>query len=82
MVKSLASEQARRRRHRSPEAEAECALYEYERRRYGRRGQLIISVNFATCLLKRFNNRSVISGSKKGLKLRRFRPDVALNDWN
>ncbi len=82
MVKSLASEQARRRRHCSPEAEAASALYEYERRRFGRRGQGIISVNFALCQLKRFNYRSVISGSKKGLRLRRFWPDVALNDWN
>ena len=76
MVKSLASEQARRRRHRSPEAEAASALYEYERRRFGRRGQGVISVNFAMCQLKRFNYRSVISGSKKGLRLRRFWPDV------
>jgi hypothetical protein len=82
MVKFLASEQARRRRHRSPEAEAAYALYEYERRRFGRRGKGIVSVSFAACQLKRFNYRSVISGSKKGLRLRRFWPDVALNDWN
>lgn len=82
MVKSLASVQAHSRRHRSPEREASYALYEYERRRFGRRGKGIISVDFAARQLKRFNYRSVLSGRMTDLRLRRFWPDMELNEWN
>lgn len=83
MVKSTTvAESARRRRHRTPESEAAYALYEYERRRFGRRGRGIISVDFAKRQLQRFGYCSVVSGERKKLRLRRFWPDVELNDWN
>jgi hypothetical protein len=71
-----------RRRHRSLEAEAAYALYEYERRRYGRRGKGIITEEFVRRQLQRFEYRSVISSKTENLRLRRFWPDVELNDWN
>jgi hypothetical protein len=72
-----------RRRHDTPEAEAAYALYELERRRFGRRGQGLITAEFARRALKRFHYQSAISGeTSEKLRLRRFWPDRDLSDWN
>lgn len=82
MVKSIAADRVRRRRHRSVAAEAAYALYELERKRFGRRDRGMISVDFAHRQLQRFGYRSALSGSTQNLRLRRFWPDVELCDWN
>ncbi len=71
-----------RSRKVSPERWAAHCLYEMERRQTPRGRAGTFSVELVTRVLDRFSRRSIISGDRRDLRLRRFFPDMPFSEWN
>jgi hypothetical protein len=55
-------------------------LYEMERRKYGRSGTFPLPM--ITRILEKFQRKSIISGIKENLSIRRFYSDIPFSEWN